>query len=38
MDWESLYCPNRCCQYYGRPFLLNAYYGSGSNNITPVTR
>ena len=21
MDWESLYCPNRHCRYYGRPFL-----------------
>ena len=21
MDWESLYCPNRRCRYYGRPFL-----------------
>ena len=20
MDWESLYCPNRRCRYYGRPF------------------
>ena len=21
MDWESLYCPNRRCRSYGRPFL-----------------
>ena len=21
MDRESLYCPNRGCRYYGRPFL-----------------
>ena len=20
MDWESLYCPNRCCRHYGHPF------------------
>ena len=21
MDWESLYCPKRRCQYYGRLFF-----------------
>src|SRR5437762_11239982 len=20
MDWDTLYCPNRSCSYYGRPF------------------
>jgi transposase-like protein len=20
MDWETLYCPNRSCRYYGLPF------------------
>jgi IS1 family transposase len=20
MDWETLYCPNRACRYYGKPF------------------
>ena len=20
MDWETLYCPNRSCRYYGKPF------------------
>jgi hypothetical protein len=20
MDWDTLYCPNRGCSYYGRPF------------------
>lgn len=20
MDWNTLYCPNRACRYYGKPF------------------
>ena len=20
MDWNTLYCPNKCCRYYGIPF------------------
>ena len=32
MDWESLYCPNRCCRYYGRPFLQGHLVKNGSSH------
>ena len=32
MDWESLYCPNRRCRYYGRPFLQGQLVKHGSSH------
>ena len=32
MDWESLYCPNRGCRYYGRPFLQGQLVKNGSSH------
>jgi len=32
MDWESLYCPNRHCRYYGRPFLQGQLVKHGSSH------
>jgi hypothetical protein len=32
MDWESLYCPNRRCRYYGRPFLQGQLVKQGSSH------
>src|SRR5262244_2741051 len=32
MDWESLYCPNRHCRYYGRPFLQGLLVKNGSSH------
>lgn len=32
MDWESLYCPNRRCQYYGGPFLQGRLVKHGSSH------
>jgi transposase-like protein len=32
MDWESLYCPNRRCRYYGRPFLQGQLVKNGSSH------
>jgi len=32
MDWESLYCPNRGCRYYGRPFLQGHLVKNGSSH------
>ena len=32
MDWESLYCPNRRCRYYGRPFLQEQLVKHGSSH------
>ena len=32
MDWESLYCPNRHCRYYGRPFLQGQLVKNGSSH------
>jgi hypothetical protein len=31
MDWESLYCPNRHCWYYGRPFFQGQLVKNGSS-------
>jgi hypothetical protein len=32
MNWESLYCPNRDCRYYGRPFLQGQLVKNGSSH------
>jgi len=31
MDWESLYCPNRRCRYYGIPFYQGQMVKNGSS-------
>jgi len=32
MDWKSLYCPNRCCKYYGIPFKQGQMVKNGSSH------
>jgi IS1 family transposase/transposase-like protein len=32
MDWESLYCPNRRCRYYGCPFFQGQLDKNGSSH------
>jgi hypothetical protein len=32
MDWETLYCPNRYCHYYGVPFRRSLLVKSGSSH------
>lgn len=32
MDWETLYCPNRRCQYYGKPFNKGLLVKNGSSH------
>jgi IS1 family transposase/transposase-like protein len=32
MDWESLYCPNRRCRYYGYPFSQGQLVRNGSSH------
>jgi hypothetical protein len=32
MDWESLYCPNRHCWYYRRPFFQGQLVKNGSSH------
>lgn len=32
MDWESLYCPNRHCRYYGNPFYEGLMVKNGSSH------
>ena len=32
MDWESLYCPNRRCRYYGKPFSEGHMVKNGSSH------
>lgn len=32
MDWESLYCPNRRCRYYGYPFSQGQLIKNGSSH------
>jgi len=36
MDWESLYCPNRGCRYYGRPFLQGHLVKNGRPTVSPA--
>ena len=35
MDWETLYCPNRNCQYYGLPFRQGKMVKNGSSYGQP---
>jgi transposase-like protein/IS1 family transposase len=35
MDWESLYCPNRCCRYYGIPFQQGLLVKNGTDHGQP---
>lgn len=35
MDWESLYCPNRCCRYYGIPFRHGLLVKNGASHGQP---
>ena len=32
MNWETLYCPNRCCDYYGIPFYKGLMVRNGSSH------
>lgn len=32
MDWETLYCPNRHCRYYGEPFRRSLLVKNGSSH------
>src|SRR6266498_279345 len=32
MDWETLYCPNRFCRYYGVPFAKGLLVKNGSSH------
>jgi len=31
MDWETLYCPNRACRYYGIPWSQSALVKNGTS-------
>ena len=35
MDWNTLYCPNKGCQYYGIPFRLGKLVKNGFNHGQP---
>jgi len=32
MNWETLYCPNRCCRYYGIPFYQGRMVKNGASH------
>jgi IS1 family transposase len=32
LDWNTLYCPNKCCRYYGIPFQLGKLVKNGSTH------
>ena len=32
MNWETLYCPNRCCRYYGVPFPQGLLVKNGTSH------
>jgi transposase-like protein len=32
MDWETLYCPNRFCRYYGRSFRQGLLVKNGTSH------
>ena len=34
MNWETLYCPNRSCSYYGLPFGQGWFVKNGSSHGT----
>lgn len=35
MDWKTLYCPNKCCMYYGIPFQSGKLVKNGSSHGQP---
>ncbi len=35
MDWETLYCPNKSCQYYGIPFRQGKLVKNGASHGQP---
>ena len=35
MDWETLYCPNRRCRYYGIPFRQGPMVKNGTGHGQP---
>jgi transposase-like protein/IS1 family transposase len=35
MDWETLYCPNRCCRFYGDPLPQSRLVKNGSSHGQP---
>jgi IS1 family transposase len=35
MDWETLYCPNRCCRFYGDPLPQSRLVNNGSSHGQP---
>ena len=38
MDWETLYCPNLRCEYYGKPFKIGKLVRNGSSRGEPQAR
>jgi hypothetical protein len=36
MNWETLYCPNRHCRYYGVPFPQAMPVKNGSSHGHPL--
>ena len=38
MNWETLYCPHRDCQYYGQPFTAGLLVKNGSSRGEPQAR
>ena len=37
-DWDTLYCPNRYCPYYGQPFHQGRLVGDGTTRGRPQAR
>ena len=38
MDWETLYCSNCDCRYYGKPFKIGRLVRNGSSRGEPQAR
>jgi hypothetical protein len=38
LDWETLYCPNLCCEYYGKPFKIWQLVSDRSSRNEPQAR
>lgn len=38
MEWETLYCPNGRCEYYGKPFKIGWLVRNGSSRGEPQAR
>lgn len=38
MDWETLYCPNFSCEYYGKPLKIARLVRNGSSRGEPQAR